>query len=82
MILCDVRLFELGKNETVKIDDSGTGKEVLDDLNKIFGGKGGVLLSVDKKAPISKELTLYDQGIRNGESLIYIINGALQRKEK
>ena len=82
MILCYLAIPQKGTRELVKIDDKGNGKEVIDNIFENLEiyeqSRSGILVSVKKKGIVNPELSLYKQGMRNGDTLIFIF---LEQKE-
>jgi len=74
MILCEIKVPHKGINELIKIDDRGKGREIIGNLLKMYGNDNmlGYVISLNKKGVVNPELSLYEQGIRNGDTLVLI----------
>lgn len=72
MILCELYIFQMRDKKTIKLDDSVSGQELIDELSIIYGRKG-VLFSKNRAGPVNLSISLYDQGIRNADTLIYVM---------
>lgn len=79
MILCQICSFETGETIIAKIDDLCPAYEVIKNIANLFcvdqDGRMGNLFSCKRKGVINYELSLFQQGVRNADRLIYIKGG-------